>query len=51
MQEEETYVDGEIEGELEMELSYSIYLFLFIYLLSQRVYLDNLILVPTSFLK
>lgn len=51
MQEKHSHVDGDIEDELETGLSYSIYLFLSICLLSQEVYLDNLILLPVSFLK
>ena len=51
MQEKHSPVDGDIEDELEMGLSYSIYLLLSICLLSREVYLDNLILLPVSFLK
>ena len=51
MQEKDSQVDRDMEDEFETGPSYSISLFLSIYLLSQRVYLDALILVPVSFLK
>lgn len=51
MHKKDSHVDGDINNELEMELSPSIYLFLSIYLFSPGAYLDNLILMPISFLK